>query len=88
MDLNGESNFFSQTGARHGRDSPHAGAVILRYAGWTWVKAPPVCSRPAADHVEQATHDALAIGPQPVVGVLVGDPGPQPTNATSRLLGK
>ena len=51
-------------------------------------KAAPIGSRPAADHVEQAPHDALAIGPQAVVGVLVGHPGPQPTNATGRLLGK
>ena len=51
-------------------------------------KATPIGSRPAADHVEQATHDALAIGPQAVVGVLVGNPGSQPTDATGRLLGK
>ena len=31
-------------------------------------------SRPAAHHVEQAAHDALAIGAQAVVRVLVGDP--------------
>ena len=53
-----------------------------------YAKATPIGSRPASDHVEQATHDALAIGPQAVVGVLVGNPGPQATNATGRLLGK
>ena len=42
----------------------------------------------AADHVEQATQDALTIGAQTVVGVLVGDPGAQPKNATGGLLGK
>lgn len=47
-----------------------------------------VGSCPAADHVEQPAQDPLAIGPQAVVGVLVGDPGPQPANAAGRLLGK
>ena len=47
-----------------------------------------LASCPAADHVEQPPQDPLAIGPQAVVGVFVGDPGPQPTDAAGRLLGK
>ena len=62
--------------------------ALCRHSFAGYAKATSIGSRPAADHVEQATHDALAIGPQAVVGVLVGNPGPQPTNATGRLLGK
>lgn len=45
-------------------------------------------SRLAAHHVEQAAHDALAIGPQSVVGVLVGDPRAQPAHAKRGVLGQ
>lgn len=69
---------------KYGR--PLASALQISFAGYA--KATSIGSGSAADHVEQATHDALAIGPQPVVYVLVGNPGPQPTNATGRLLGK
>jgi len=51
-----------------------------------WARLPD--SHPATHHVEQAAHDALAIGPQTVVGVLVGDPGAQPTHATRGVLGQ
>ncbi len=45
-------------------------------------------SRPATHHVEQAAHDALAIGTQTVVGVLVGDPRMKPTHAKRGVLGQ
>jgi hypothetical protein len=45
-------------------------------------------SCPAAHHVEQPAHNAFTIGPQPVVGVLVGDPGTQSTHALGGVLGK
>jgi DTW domain-containing protein YfiP len=57
------------------------------------VQAPTACarppgSRPAAHHVQQPAHDAFAIGPQAVVGVLVGDPGLQPAHAQRGVLGQ
>lgn len=72
-----------------GRDF-HSPTVVCRPADRIEprVLETPPASRPAADHVEQPTHDALAISTQAVVGVLVGDPGPQPTNAARRLLGE
>ncbi len=50
--------------------------------------ARPPGSRPAAHQVQQPAHDAFAIGPQAVVGVLVGDPGLQPAHAQRGVLGQ
>ena len=45
-------------------------------------------SRPATHHVEQAADDALAIGPQAVVGIFVGDPRTQSPHAKRGVLGQ
>src|SRR6476469_2568896 len=60
-------------------------AAVVSQDDWTGAS---FASRPATHHVKQAPQDALAVGPQAVVGVLVGDPGPQPAYAAGRLLGK
>lgn len=83
---------------RHGRPAPRAeqarpvddqldGDRDETFTATTPCARPPG-SRLATHHVEQATHDALAIGAQTVVGVLVGDPRTQPLHAECRVLGQ
>ena len=43
-------------------------------------------SEPAASEIDEAVEEPLAVGPQPVVLVLAGKPGPQPTNLRAGLL--
>src|ERR1044071_8978505 len=81
-------------------DHPRVKSWIARMQRARWRRKPANCaevggcnflrqarSRAAAHQIDQAIEHALAVGAQPVVLELVGDPRPQPAARRRRVLG-